>query len=216
MIATVIHQIWIGDKPYPTEFHEFSNRWMNLYPDFKYIKWTDELISQDNLIPDSFLHLYSDPEFPIAFKADLARYLILRRYGGIYVDADMEPLRRLDSSILQSDFIGGIQPNGEVAIGIIGSNEDNPLLNKTCDSIVEHISNTIDRGCKKTQLQKLSGPEFFNEMCIPFRNRENYYFLDSKYCYPYWMNEIQRRFENFADTCPDAYCVHHWAHSWKV
>ena len=39
-------------------------------------------------------------------------------------------------------------------------------------------------------------------------------FFENKYFYPYGWDELSRRFENFSVTCPDAYSVHHWAHSW--
>ena len=32
--------------------------------------------------------------------------------------------------------------------------------------------------------------------------------------YPYLWDEMDRRNEDFAETCPEAYAVHHWASSW--
>ena len=40
MIPKIIHQIWIGPKPAPTNL---MNSWKNKHPDFEYILWNEQL-----------------------------------------------------------------------------------------------------------------------------------------------------------------------------
>lgn len=215
MIPNIIHQIWVGSAEIPAEFLTFSKQWKLLYSDFSYQLWTDDNCKVESLLPGNLLPYYFDQKFSVAFKADLLRYFLINKYGGIYIDMDTEPLRRMDAFILNHTCFSGIQPNSEVAIGIFGSIKDSELLTDVCNNIHHNIETLLNAGVNHRALYRLSGPEYFNAMCNKYRNNEKYLFAAPKYFYPYWFDETHRRRENFKLTCPDAYSVHHWAHSWK-
>ena len=63
------------------------NDYMNTYNNFEYIFWDDNKII--NLLKENkyLLHMYNIEEAYYG-KADIARYFILYKYGGIYIDAD--------------------------------------------------------------------------------------------------------------------------------
>ena len=44
----------------------------------------------------------------IGFKSDIARYEILYKYGGIYIDTDFECLKKIPDKFLHFDFISCI------------------------------------------------------------------------------------------------------------
>ena len=70
---------------------------------YQYKMWN--LASCSKLIKDyypEYLSLWNDFTIPIQ-RADFVRYCILHKYGGIYVDCDIHPLRSL-SSLFKKDY----------------------------------------------------------------------------------------------------------------
>ena len=65
-------------------------------------------------------------------KSDIARYEIIYRYGGVYIDTDFECLRPLDFLHYIYDFYTGIQPLDsaylQLGIGILAAAPAHPYL----------------------------------------------------------------------------------------
>jgi mannosyltransferase OCH1-like enzyme len=216
MIPRIIHQIWVGNNPLPEEFKKFSDMWKSMYPDFEYVLWNDLKVHDEEIISFDKKQYYFDSSFPFAFKADILRYEIIRKYGGVYIDIDTEPLKRMDDEISTLSFFSGIQNNGEVAIGIFGAEKNNELMNKVCDNWMSRVDYLINHnGMTKKEVHFLTGPVYFTYWCKSYFGKPGYKFFDPKYFYPYWFLEKHRRNESFKDTSPEAYSVHHWYHSWK-
>lgn len=215
MIPKIIHHIWIGDKSFPKEFEEFRYKWIDMYPDYNFIFWNDKMVDSSKLIEES-IHGYYNIDCKIAFKADLLRFKILEKFGGIYVDTDTEPLKKMGDEFLDCKFFSGIQkPYSQVAIGIMGSEVNNELVKEYNINVLDNISDNIKQNGKLTNdLCKITGPQFFDKICKKYKEIEGYKFYNSEYFYPYGWDELHRRYENFKVTCPDAYSAHHWAHSW--
>jgi len=89
-IPKIIHQIWIGNKPPPINL---MNTWKEKNPDYEYILWNEnEFIKRKfNITLKDKVNKMEE----LCGKADILRYEILYKYGGIYLDADsicIEPL----------------------------------------------------------------------------------------------------------------------------
>lgn len=85
-IPRIIHQTW-RDRRIP-EGLGYPKSWTDCNPDWTYRFWTDEdlLAFFQNERPD-LLDLYLSYPRPVQ-RADLARYCILERFGGLYADID--------------------------------------------------------------------------------------------------------------------------------
>ena len=213
MIPKFIHHIWIGDKPFPSDYINFLKKWKILYSDYNFIFWDNQLVeSTDILSSDIKQYYYGD--YNIGLKADLLRFKILEKFGGIYVDVDTEPLKRMPDEIFNYNFFSGYQPNNEIAIGIMGSKVNESLVSFYVDSVLENIKKFTYNGKVSSKIWKISGPEFFTQFLNPYLNNPTYKFYDIKYFYPYSWLELERRNENFNITSPESYSVHHWAKSW--
>ncbi len=80
MIPKIIHHVWIGDKIRPAVFD-----YRIIYPKWEVKTWaTIEKPVTGNLISEC-------PNVGLA--ADILRLEVLYRYGGLYVDIDVEPLQ---------------------------------------------------------------------------------------------------------------------------
>ena len=95
MIPRIIHQTW-KDHDIPERFREAQESWKRYHPDWEYRFWTDEDI-------DSLVHERAPDLAPLydAYpnqiqRVDAARYVILREFGGLYADLDLECLKPFD------------------------------------------------------------------------------------------------------------------------
>lgn len=97
-IPRTIHQIWLGPSV-PDEVSEFHETWRHHHPGWEYKLWGD----------GDFAWLKNVELFnaagPAAIKADIARLEILCRYGGLYVDSDVECHRSIDTLLGDSDLV---------------------------------------------------------------------------------------------------------------
>jgi len=99
-IPKIIHQLWIGDAPMPINA---MNSVKNMNPDFTYMFWCEKTI-EDNLEIKPRYQRKIDEHDAIWGKADLYRYLILEKYGGIFIDADMVCISPFDDFLLNEPF----------------------------------------------------------------------------------------------------------------
>ncbi|KAK9861333.1 hypothetical protein WJX84_001856, partial [Apatococcus fuscideae] len=94
-ISKIIHQSWRSEEV-PEKFQSWAQTWRTNHPDWSYVLWTDE--SNRNLVAEHFPHLLPVYDaFPEAIiRADTARILYMKQYGGCYADLDFESLKPLD------------------------------------------------------------------------------------------------------------------------
>ena len=86
MIPKIIHQTW-RDHNLPVDA-ALPESWKTHNPDWEYRFWTDADLR--TFVKDEYprmLSLYLAAEKPVQ-RADIARYLLLHKYGGIYADID--------------------------------------------------------------------------------------------------------------------------------
>ena len=84
-IPKIIHHIWLG-SPFPEKYKILRETWKKHHPDWEFVLWTDEDIEAFGLFNKD---LY-DQSDNYGAKSDIARYEILYRFGGLYIDTDFE------------------------------------------------------------------------------------------------------------------------------
>jgi mannosyltransferase OCH1-like enzyme len=99
-IPKIIHQIWFQGENIPEKYKKNYTKWKLLHPQWKYKLWTEakmikffeDNIEYNTYYNDTWLH------FPkMIQKIDSFKFVALDKFGGVYVDMDMEPIRPLDS-----------------------------------------------------------------------------------------------------------------------
>lgn len=89
-VPKIIHQIWIGDKPPPVSTdawaaHAHANG-------YEYRLWREDGLEREGVFADpTFRTMLDKKDYPGA--VDVARYVLLERFGGIYLDCDWYPAR---------------------------------------------------------------------------------------------------------------------------
>jgi mannosyltransferase OCH1-like enzyme len=111
-IPRILHQIWYqGEAQMPDKFRRFSEGWRANHPDWSFHLWNE--VTMRKFIAESyawFLPVYDGYPFNIQ-RIDAVRYFILDSMGGVYVDADIENLKPIDTllegcSLLLSRTLG--------------------------------------------------------------------------------------------------------------
>lgn len=95
MIPKIIHQTW-KTAEIPAQWKYFAEIVQKMNPDWEYKLWTDN--DNDKFVKENFPDFY---DIFIGFsrnimRADVIRYLIMHKYGGVYLDLDYEVLKPFD------------------------------------------------------------------------------------------------------------------------
>lgn len=130
IIPKIIHIIWLGNKSLPQNYQYYLETWRKFHPLWEIKLWDEKAILKENFLSQD---LYNQAE-SYAEKADIARYEILYKYGGLYVDADYECLASFDELHHKYSFYANIEPfvinKGfvQIANSMIGAVPNNPIL----------------------------------------------------------------------------------------
>lgn len=205
-IPKIIHQIWLG-SPFPEKYKKFQESWIRHHPGWEYRLWTDKDIEEFGLANKEqyrFARNYGE-------KSDIARYEILHRYGGVYVDTDYECLKPLDDLHKSYDFYIGIQPldtdHVQLGLGLFGSHAGHPLLQTAIAEI----------GKKESVIEPVvirTGPIFFTRVFyhIAPKLHDKTIALPASYLYP--LGYCQKSYDKSVWLKPESFAVHHWEGSW--
>ena len=108
-VPRVLHQLW-KDRAIPARYASFRESWRRHNPGWELRLWTDRDLAA--LVDAGYPRLasvFAGYKHPIS-RADLGRYLVLNRFGGVYADLDCECLRPIDPLLAGARFLIGVEP----------------------------------------------------------------------------------------------------------
>lgn len=127
MIPKIIHYIWFGGKPFPQKIKKCMDSWHKFLPDYKIMFWNEETFDI-NSIPFT-KQAYENKKW--AFVSDYVRVYALKRYGGWYLDTDIEILKPL-FPFEDKRIVLGTDSDGALT-ALMGSEKDHPFWDKILD-----------------------------------------------------------------------------------
>jgi mannosyltransferase OCH1-like enzyme len=215
MIPRIIHQTWKVEQV-PERWLRFQQSWRDKHPDHEYRLWTDaanrEFIALT--FPD-FLSAYDGYRLPIN-RADLARYLIVQHYGGIYVDMDFEALRSLDDLLAGHDLVFGLEPQSHLNRP---STKARGLSRIVCNALFasaprhqfwDHFLPMLLDAKDEKNVLDVAGPFILTRACDTYSCPQDISLVPAPLLYP-----VDYYGRNAADPSLGApYAVHHWAGTW--
>ena len=130
VIPKLIHAIWFSGDPMPELYLRCLESWKKYAPDYEIKIW-----NMDTYKPDGCLFFEQAIEHKNwAFASDYARADLLYRYGGIYMDLDVEMLRPIDD-LLYNDAYMSFESLDRIECGSgMGSKPGHPIIKEICES----------------------------------------------------------------------------------
>lgn len=187
MIPKILHQIWIGNKPIPDLHLKWMNKFKLLHPDWQFYFWNDSNIGEFGV--EKLLEICQTR----ASQSNIIRIEAVKKYGGIYCDTDVEPLRAFDSFLQNEAFVGWEVPN-RVCNAIFGAIPEHPWLQRMSQMLPDWVA-----------MPSPWGPT------LASHNLADVTVYSVKTFYPFLWYEQPLP----ASECGSAYTIHYWNQSWK-
>ncbi|WP_029008558.1 glycosyltransferase [Azospirillum halopraeferens] len=223
MIPRILHHLW-KDADVPPRLAAFRATWRRLHPDWEHRLWTDAdlraFVARE--APD-FLPVYDAYEEPIR-RADAARYLILQRLGGLYVDLDFECLKPLDPLLAGCALAVGLEPDSHLDLDKTARTGLTRLL---CPSLIASVPGhafwndvvaALHRSAGAADVLDATGPYLLTRTYEAYTGPDPVTLLPARLVYPADKVEcLEGRLfdiERWERLTRDAYALHHWDGSW--
>lgn len=201
MIPHTIHRIWLGGLE-PDWQRPFAAGWRQ--PGWRVEQWDDRLV--EGLFPLINQDVYDRaeeiaPDHVGQLRSDVLRYEILHRHGGVYVDADLECLKPLDSLLPDVGCFAGWEVQDRwVGNTILGCTPGHPFMRALIANLPGNVQ--ARAGCRPN---KLTGPQYLTRI---HRRTPGLAVFPQAFFYPYAWDEIRDHAPG--DEFPDAFTAHHW------
>ena len=92
MIPKIIHYIWFGGKPFPEKVQKCIDSWHKYLPDYEFKLWNEDTFDVNSV--EFTKQAYANKKW--AFVSDYVRMYALNKYGGWYLDTDIEILKPIE------------------------------------------------------------------------------------------------------------------------
>lgn len=140
-IPKIMHQLWVGDKPLPKFMKQYISTCKALHPDWEYKLWTQNDL--ENLEYDKKITAKLKNKWDIV--KDYFMFLILQKYGGVFLDVDSVCFKPLDELthkydawfILETPTWWKKIPG--TAFSIAASKANHEIINDTLNGIRKYI-----------------------------------------------------------------------------
>ncbi len=205
-IPKIIHYFWFGGGEIPPEFKKNIDNWKRKCPDYEIKRW-----NEDNY--DISKNTYMEQAYKAkkwGFVPDYARLDVIYRYGGIYLDTDVEVRKPFDE-LLQFDMFCGFESISHVNLGSgFGAVKGNRLVRAMMEVYEKERFIRQDGTVNLTpspfyQTRTLAGFGLRRNGCS--QKLKNAVVLAPEYLSP--VNEF-----GFGSPTKNTYAIHHYAATW--
>ena len=212
-IPKIIHQIWLGKNKKPSIWMDsWKHDYCNKYPEWSYKLWTEKEINEFNL----YNNLQFSNEPYNNGKSDIARYEILNRMGGVFMDADSLWLKNsgksLDHIIEESKpygFFAAKEPKNKqfYANGVIGSVPNHKILQEMISYVHVNYFALKCLNSRERDVWTVTGTKPFTDVLN--RNYSSFYSMDHKQFYPlsFHQSNLNQDVDTLHERYPEAIMI---------
>lgn len=209
LIPKVIHYCWFGGQPHPAEMVRCMDSWRRVLPDYRIIEWNETNFDVDS-------HVYTREAYAagkFAFVTDYVRLKVLYDHGGVYMDTDVEVVKRIDRFLAHEAF-SGFEDARHIPTALMGSRAGNKwieLLLADYEGLhFRHSDGTLDEATNVSRITRTTVAEYGIPMDNAFHEvAETLTLYPSEFFCPksYVTGVIART--------PNTHAIHHFSGSWK-
>ena len=203
-IPKIIHYGWFGGNPIPKRLQGYIDTWKKFCPDYQIIRWDESNydVSKNRYMKQA----YEAKKY--AFVSDYMCLDVVKDYGGIYLDTDVELLKSLDD-LLCYDFYCGFEVTC-FTTAAYGARRGHPVRDKllqpyeNMDFIQNGVFNETPCGVYNTQVLVAEG----------FCQEDVYQLRDGMAVFPREMFYPGGRLGLPGMRSENTFSIHHYEGSW--
>ncbi|SIQ78364.1 glycosyltransferase family 32 protein [Maribacter ulvicola] len=217
MIPKIIHYCWFSNgKAFPKDLKRNIASWKKMLPEYEFMLWDSDSFNLEEwpFAKEAF------QKKKYAFASDVARLYAMYTYGGIYLDTDVQILKKFDD-LLHLPYFAGLEHTGIMESAIIGTEKNADWMAK-CLEYYDNKSFIKEDGSYdlrilpvilRIQLEKIREiePMSFlevNEVNDIIKDTSKFYLFPFEYFSPKDVESGQiHKTEN-------TYTIHHFSGSW--
>lgn len=135
----ILSRIWLGPEAMPDAYQEYGEKWKFLNPEWDVKDWTATEVFEgtwkNSSIIDDIISRCSKFTAEAATQiADVVSYELIERFGGIYVNVDIEPIRSIEYmyeyyGLNEDQAFAGYEDHttGRIVNSVLGSPKNHPV-----------------------------------------------------------------------------------------
>ena len=207
MIPKRVHCCWFGGKQLPRLAKDCISSWRRFLPEYDLTIWNEQTFDVEQQKYTS--QAYAQGKY--AFVSDYARFDLLHRYGGIYMDVDVEVVRPLDRFLTEQAFSGFEHDLGVAPGLILGAVPRHPLIGELRALYVEREFSRANGSVDLTTVVDIT-TELLGKKGLRSENVKQT--VEGLAVYPIAYFCPMDRHTGKTEITEEAYTVHHYAGSW--
>ena len=209
LIPKIIHYCWFVKNKKSSKIKKCIKSWKKYFPDYKIIEWNEDNfdISSNEWCKSA----YEAKKW--AFVTDYVRLKVLKDYGGIYMDTDVELIQSLDP-FLQYHCFMGFQHEKYVSNGlVIGAVKNHGFIIENA-AVYENIQFETNEDSYKLKVCQEYTTELLANHGLTLPCDGKIQIIDDIYIFPpeYFCPYDHRTYE--MNKTENTVAIHHFASSW--
>lgn len=213
MIPKIIHYCWLSNDPIPQKLQNYMQSWKQKLPDYELILWNFNRFDKESCI--WVKQAFESKKY--AFAADYIRLFALYNYGGIYLDMDVEVIKKFDDLLELKTFMCWQHDAPGLEVAAMGAEKYAPWL-KICLDRYENRPFINGTGFDMKTLPCVV-EDVLREKQIRFQTVQNIEIAKEyeKECMPVftWDFFSPKSLETgIVSVTSNTYCIHHFSGSW--
>lgn len=210
-IPMIAHFIWLGTNELPGYAQQFVDKFVALHPEWLVLLWRDQDVEDTELVDQKVTEKIKSCAV-FAMKADVLRYYLLWRFGGVYLDIDMEPVHCLTPLIGFLNLLNVSLAVSHESDFDLQAYTNAAIISQSQDLAMKYTSEFALESDPAKPANIATGP-----YCLGKGIREaakddwRYVFLPTNFFYPVYFRKKRILGD---DEREDVYCIHHWEATW--
>lgn len=200
MIPKIIHYCWLSGDEVPENLKKCMDSWKKIIPDYEFVKW--DFTKFDKSSSAWVSEAFDNRKY--AFACDYIRLYAVYNYGGIYLDMDMEVLKRFDDFLKQQYMLAYERESCKgIEAGCFGAEPHSEYIKRCLDYYTDRHFIKEDGSFDQLPLPQIMQAEL-DKMKINTEVKTWDYFTAKSYE------------TGIISPTLNTYTIHHFAGSWKT
>lgn len=216
MRLPLIHRLWLGPKAMPERYRMYGDQLREMNPGWVVVDWHAGILPPlvNRRVWDDIgargaitgVPMESPAQGIAVQRADVVGYELILRFGGIYLNCDLEPRRPFDDlPVTVNDAFAGWEDDNFLCNAVLGGPAGHPFFQAVVDELpkryYEHPA---------VSMQATTGPQLITKV---WKDRGDLVTLPRETFFPVHHSQVPvGGTADGIDVPASAFTVHHWGH----